>query len=145
MQRRGGKHLTKPGLVVVAEHHVEADVIACKPLLGEAKPGGEAVLHRSQKKSLHGVGVAVGGVELLLGRAVRIKAEVADALLDRLELIWAENAFPGYFSSDEATVAVDDRHDRLARDIAAHDEHVDAVERAGVDELPPQPVGAVDV
>src|SRR5438094_7818056 len=61
VQRRGGKHLTEPALVVVAEHHVEAEVIVCKSLLGEAKPGGEAVLHRSQKKSLHGVGVAVGG------------------------------------------------------------------------------------
>ena len=87
----------------------------------------------------------MGGVELLLRRAVWIEAEVADALLNRLELIWAENAFPRYFSSDEAAVAVDDRDDRLARDIAAHHEHVDAVERAGVDELPPQPVGAVDV
>src|SRR5437660_11365608 len=104
VQRRGGKHLTEPGLVVVAEHHVEADVIARQPPLGEPKPGGETVLHRSQEKLLHGVGVAVGGVELLLGRAIRIKAEVADALLDRLELIWSENAFPGYFSSDEAAV-----------------------------------------
>src|SRR5207237_3565422 len=132
VQRRGGKHFTEPRLVVVAEHHVEADVIAREPLLGEAKPGGETVLHRSQKKLLHGVGVAVGGVELLLGRAVRIEAEVADTLLDRLELIRAENAFPGYFSSNEAAVAGDDRDDRLASDIAAHAEHVDAVGRDGV-------------
>src|SRR5438309_9800279 len=145
VQRRGGKHLAEPRLVVVTEHHVEADVTARQPLLGEAKPGGETVLHRSQEKLLHGVGVAVGGVELLLRRAVRIEAEVADALLDRIELIRAENAFPGYLSSDEAAVSADDRHDRLARDIAAHDEHVDAVERAGVDKLPPQPVGAVDI
>src|SRR5207248_2940639 len=70
---------------------------------------------------------------------------VTDAVLDRLELIGAEDAVTRYLAGDEAAVAGDDRHDRLAGDVAAHDEHVDAVEASGVDELPPQPIRTVDV
>ena len=122
--------------IVVAEHEEQRGSGRAEPVVGEREPGVQPLLHQGREQGLE---AAVGHECLDLAglRPVGVVAVVLDQPLERLEVGALLDAV---VDTDEATspAAVGlphDRLDRLARDVAAENEDIGAVDRRCVDEL----------
>src|SRR5579871_5943298 len=133
--------------VVVAGHHVDVDPVLAHALVGELDPAAQLRDHHLVEEPLLQRRVIRGGGDLLRAGEPRVHAVVADRVEQLVEL--ARRAAAAHLAeerrAERARPVALDRHDRLAGEIASHDQRVDAVEASGAQELPPALVGAVHV
>ena len=116
-------------------------------LVGQGDPALEAFARQAAEGGVDLALVGLHGVQLVFFDGDVVEAERLDALLDRRQGV---GAFDGLGRSLQrhavvAVVLVDDRHEELAGDVAAHDDVVDLVELGAVQELAEGPLGAVHV
>ena len=141
---KDGEHL---GLVVVAPGHVPLDVGPLEPFVGQGDPALDALAGQLAELGIDLRLVGLHGVQLVFLHGDVVEAERLDALLDGREGVGALDRLGRALQRHAvvAVVLVDDGHEELAHDVAAHDDVVDLVELGAVQKLAEGALRTVDV
>ena len=145
--RRGREDLVDVGAVVVAGADDAAHSDAGETLVGPGDPLLDGAAHLRMEELVELVGVA-GELGPLVGSHDHgVVAVIADRALVERQRVGAVEIVAHVLHVERvlAAAVVDDGDDRLAGHVAAEDEDVGLVVLAGVDELAPAGLRAVDV
>jgi hypothetical protein len=135
-------------VVVVSGDDVERNRPVGEPLVGQVEPLPDPLVHQLVQERVAGLRIAHKPVRLLGGRDERVEADVGDVALERRELVVARG--PAAHAEELGLVGravLDDRDDRLPREVAGHQRDVRLVdvELDRIQELPPRLLGSVEV
>ena len=117
-----------------------------QPLVSKGHPAFDATHDLGLETLVDKGRVVAPRVDLVAGQADRVVATIGDPLLHRPDVVLGRQLVALVLEAQLPAVrGGHDRDHRLAGHVAAHDQDVRLVEGAGVQELPPADLRAVDV
>ena len=146
MRGRREHGVAAPG-IVVPRHHVHLDAERRHALVGQCDPATQLVQHDLLEETRARLLVALVARDLGGVCDPGVHAVVAHGVgqLIELDLRAPAAGLPQEARAERTAGSALDGHDRLAREVAAHDQRVHFVEAPGAEELAPALVGAMHV
>jgi hypothetical protein len=119
-------------LVVVAGHDEQLDLTRCETRVREGHPALEGLDHDPTEHIAHEIRIGTHARVLLGIAAIWVEAVGADVLFEALDLLLAgEDVVSPLKTRRDPGAGSDDRDDRLAREVASHDQYARLEDPAG--------------